>query len=733
MTERRFTYSLVFLLLLISLESTHGFTFGYENSENETQQNESESDLLDTVFDLRLEHRDHTYADINSYRTLYLSLKLTVKMHEERSVTGYVDTTFVKLKPSWMMSKFGKVGPDLNLDIGPHVTVTDIENIDTGKKVEFEKACNDSITISVLQCVLQIKDPIDYVGEFRLRIHYSVSDKTSALHFIPPHQTEDNQYFLVSTTQPSDARGWIPCQDTPALKYPYQSEISVKKPFTVLMSGSIISTTVEETDEGTWETVQFRQDLPVPPFLIAITVADMVAVEVREHEESAVTEEAAVPSIKVWGERSVMERLRADPGRIFSMIPEMMDICEKWYGRYDWGTYDVVLTPPGYAFKGMEFPQMNFIAATNIDFDNTAGPNFIYANVIAHEMIHSWFGNLVTPKYAGDIWLAEGVTTFEELELMEEYYGDPKIGEYLRRWRYISLKGVLESYTGFSAKYKILTPYLTNEHPFHGFTYVHYNKGGLFLEYIANRTGRAELDRGLRKYLDLYKYQSVDTADFVHVLYEEFGFETDKEIERDIFVWLERPHTQVPMKLFQSEIYEECVQIYRALTRSRKQRENKWVLADIAESFKHGTGPLASSAPNLRSQMMIVLERMENVVKKVNMTETRTRNWKRLINRLDKVFSFTSNADSDPDIFAMWAQIAIKFNHTETMSKMPDFFEKQGRLDLVFTVLDAPTDNRLRGTFANILNTKYDLTRYPGFIGELLRGYVEWFIRYYES
>ena len=57
---------------------------------------------------------------------------------------------------------------------------------------------------------------------------------------------------------------------------------------------------------------------------------------------------------------------------------------------------------------------------------------------------------------------------------------------------------------------------------------------------------------------------------------------------------------------------------------------------------------------------MIVLERMENVVKKVNMTETRTRNWKRLINRLDKVFSFTSKADSDPDIFAMYVPLKNK-------------------------------------------------------------------------
>ena len=312
--ERRKTLLRNLVLLWFCLVSTHSLS--HTKSENGETKEFSEE-----LENLRLEHRDHTYSDINSYRTLNMSLKLTVEMQAVRSVYGYVDTTFVKLKPSWQMSKFGRAGSDLVLDIRPYVFVTDVENLDTGEKLIFAKKCDDTIEVSVLECALLIKDPVDYVGDFKLRIQYSVSDRTSALHFIPPHQTEEGQdFFLVSTTQPSNTRGWIPCQDTPALKFPYRSEITVEKPFTVLMSGSIISKTVEETEDGSWETVQFKQDIPVPPYLIAITVADIIAVDVREHEESAVTDEAAVPSIKVWGERSVMEKLRVTPGRIFSMV-----------------------------------------------------------------------------------------------------------------------------------------------------------------------------------------------------------------------------------------------------------------------------------------------------------------------------------------------------------------------------------------------------------------------------
>ena len=214
-------------------------------------------------------------------------------------------------------------------------------------------------------------------------------------------------------------------------------------------------------------------------------------------------------------------------------IPDMMDICERRYGRYEWGTYDIILSPPGYSFEGMEFPQMNYISVSLIDFDKTSGPNYIYATWLAHEMIHSWFGDVVTPKYASDAWLSEGITQYGVSEVLEEYYGDPKIGAYLRHWRYSYLKNTFDFYTGDRANKKILTPYMYNQHPFSGFSSISYNKGALFLEYIATHTGRSKLAGALRKYQEIYKYHSVDTADFVHVLYEEFRFESERDIERE--------------------------------------------------------------------------------------------------------------------------------------------------------------------------------------------------------
>ena len=266
-----------------------------------------EPDMNDTVdiSKLRIEHRDHTYADINNYRTLHMYLHLTVDM-ESRTLSGHVDITFVKMRPSWMISKFGPAGPDLVLDIGPHVSVTRVENIETGETLTFERWCEDEPDVAVLECALQIQDPLATVGQFKLRIHYSVTEKTSALHFVPPYQTHDGQhYYLITTTQPSNARGWIPCQDTPALKFPYDAAVRVKHPFTALMSAITTSTTQSEDSE--WSVVVFKQDIPVPPFLIAITVADIVPVDVNAYSGESTSED--LPPIKVWGERTVMEKV----------------------------------------------------------------------------------------------------------------------------------------------------------------------------------------------------------------------------------------------------------------------------------------------------------------------------------------------------------------------------------------------------------------------------------------
>ena len=193
----------------------------------------------------------------------------------------------------------------------------------------------------------------------------------------------------------------------------------------------------------------------------------------------------------------------------------MLDICEQKMGKYPWGLYDIVLAPPGYLFGGMEYPGMNYVSSTTLDMGRlTTRPNYAFSQMVAHEMIHSWFGDAMTPRYTKDAWLSEGITVFMELEVMEEIYGE-EIGMFIRRRKFSSLKNAI---LGYADSLRVLTPYLFEVHPFEGLNYVVYNKGALFLEYLANFTSRSEVESTLRSFVDMFYFRSVDTEDFLHVL-----------------------------------------------------------------------------------------------------------------------------------------------------------------------------------------------------------------------
>ena len=253
----------------------------------------------------RWEHRDHTLSDVDSYQTLDMFLSLTVDMETE-TLQGFVETSFVKIRPLQSYQSLG-LERGLVLDIGEFVTVSRVEDALSGEPVSHHVECLGEDYRGVMKCALIIEERLEGVGEFGLRIHYSVDGSTSALHFIPSHQTHDGKNkFLMSVTQPSNTRSWIPCQDTPALKYPFRAEITVKAPYTVLMSGLQDGKPVKvEERDGEWTMTSFTQALPLPPYLIALTVADVGFIDVQEKGDS----ESRIP-IRVWAEHSILQELK---------------------------------------------------------------------------------------------------------------------------------------------------------------------------------------------------------------------------------------------------------------------------------------------------------------------------------------------------------------------------------------------------------------------------------------
>ena len=224
---------------------------------------------------------------------------------------------------------------------------------------------------------------------------------------------------------------------------------------------------------------RFRMPQRIPGYLIALAIG-----ELTHRDTGGVT--------GVWAEPSVADIA----AREFDDMPQMVRVAEALYGAYRWGRYDVLMLPASFPFGGMENPRLTFATPTLLAGDKSLN------NVIAHELAHSWSGNLVTNAVWADGWLNEGFTSYIEERLCEVLYGvEYTLQSQALAWaeiqRYIASNGVTTLYApaGNSA--------------------VAYTKGALFLHTIERIIGRAAIDRYLRSYFDRHAFQPMTTAQFL--------------------------------------------------------------------------------------------------------------------------------------------------------------------------------------------------------------------------
>ena len=112
----------------------------------------------------------------------------------------------------------------------------------------------------------------------------------------------------------------------------------------------------------------------------------------------------------VWAEPTAVDKAAKE----FADTEKMIATTEKLYGPYRWERYDMLLLPPSFPYGGMENPRMTFLTPTAIVGDKSL------VSLIAHELAHSWSGNLVTFSTAKDAWLNEGITSYVENRIIEE-------------------------------------------------------------------------------------------------------------------------------------------------------------------------------------------------------------------------------------------------------------------------------------------------------------------------
>jgi leukotriene-A4 hydrolase len=316
-------------------------------------------------------------------------------------------------------------------------------------------------------------------------ITYRTSPDASALLWVEPSGTAGGtRPMLFTQSQATHARSWIPLQDSPGVRFTYEATIRPPAGLWALMSAP---NPQAAPADGVW---RFAQEHPIPSYLMALAVGDFAF-------------RSTGPRSGVYAEPSVVEAAAHE----FAEVEAMMTAAEQLYGPYRWGRYDMLVLPPSFPFGGMENPNLTFLTPTVISGDRAL------VSLIAHELAHSWSGNLVTNSTWNDTWLNEGFTTYVEHRIMEQLRGRDE-GDV--HW-YIGRKDIERALAkhGRGPATKLAHDYgrgTSAEDVPSGITY---EKGALFLRTLEETYGRAAFDTWLRGWFDRHAFQSVDSRMFI--------------------------------------------------------------------------------------------------------------------------------------------------------------------------------------------------------------------------
>lgn len=494
-----------------------------------------------------------------------------------------------------------------------NMTISKVTRDDSEEELAFaihkkEAFLGDQLAIPISKSTKTIS--IDYLVN---------AEGADALQFLDPIQTAGKKHpFLFTQSQAILARTWLPCQDSPGIRFTYEATVTVPKGLMALMSAT---NPTEKTESGIYT---FTMDQPVPSYLFALAVGDL------EYKSLGT-------GTGVYAEPSVIESAAYE----FADMQSMVDTAEALYGPYKWGMYDVIVLPPSFPFGGMENPRLTFATPTII-----AGDRSLTA-LIAHELAHSWSGNLVTNATWEDIWLNEGFTVYFENRIMEEIFGKD-FANMLALLSYQDLQDEIEwlNSENRSADTRLRVD-LKGRNPDDGLTGIPYDKGFFLLKLMEETVGREEWDNFLKTYFDTFKFKVMTTDSFLAYL--------DKELLSKNPEWEE---TVNPRKwIFEEGLPENCPKI--------TSTKFETVEAELAKWTNGGEAKAIASNNWVTPQWLHFINLISDTLNQEQMSE------------LDASFGFTKSGNSE--IKAAWFEKVIPNNYTGLGNTVEDFLVEVGR------------------------------------------------------
>lgn len=433
----------------------------------------------------------------------YSKPELAVAKHLDLDIKVDFDTQTISGKASWTIDNISK-GNEIIFDENT-LNITKVTLGDEEKETKFELGAATEFHGKPLHITIE-------PNTTKVNIYYNTTKDGVALQWLKPEQTADKKKpFVFSQGESVWSRTWIPCQDSPGIRFTYNAKVTVPKDLLAVMSAV---NPQKKNDTGVYT---FKQDKAIPSYLMAIAVGDI--------EFQAIDNRTGV-----YAEPSVLKSAAYE----FAELGKMVNAAEKLYGPYRWGRYDVLVLPPSFPYGGMENPNLTFLTPGVLAGDRSL------TSLLAHELGHSWSGNLVTNATWDDIWLNEGFTTYVEHRIGEAIFGKKEFD----MQNVITNKELVDNVAeyGDTNPDTRLKVSLTGRNPDDGISQIPYAKGYAFLRVIENAVGRDKFDPFIKNYFDSHAFQSITTEDFVKYLNENL-IKDDKTLADKIQLdnWIYKP------------------------------------------------------------------------------------------------------------------------------------------------------------------------------------------------
>jgi len=449
-----------------------------------------------------------------------------------------------------------------------------------------------------------------------IRIRYSTSPNAAALLWV-----DGKDPFLFSQSQAILARTWIPCQDSPGIRYTYTAQVKVPQGLMALMSAE---NPVEISPDGRYT---FRMDKPVPAYLMALAAGKLGFRELG-------------PRTGVYATADVLDKAASE----FEDVEAMVAAAESLYGPYAWERYDILVLPPAFPFGGMENPRLTFATPTILAGDKSL------VSLIAHELAHSWSGNLVTNSTWNDFWLNEGFTVYFELRIMEKVYGSER-SEMLASLNMQDLMETLSSVEEVDSHLKLS---LDGRDPDEGMTDIAYNKGYFFLRAIEEATGRERFDAFLLRYFTSHAFQSMDTEHFL--IYLKENLLTGEEYESiGVETWVYSPGLPGNLPKVRSVAMDEVDRIADEWQGHRNTALIPWSTWTYQQQYRFLSAISDLSEADMKA--------------------------------LDKAFGLTRSTNSE--VLFKWLQLAVRNRFTPAYPRLAEFLSQVGRRKFVLPLYEA--------------------------------------------